>query len=139
MNPARIIKAGVTAWKVRRDWFGDGGQPVAPELAQQRSDVCNRCPMNQEKPVWELFASAVVIAVKQQLKLKSELNLRVNGEENLHVCSACLCILSLKVHTPLKFILESSDTEGLHESCWILAEQQKQNLQHDNKIDRLHK
>lgn len=132
MNPARIIKAGVTAWKVRKDWFGDGGVPVSPELAQQRADTCNRCPMNQEKPVWELFAGPVAWAVKQQFKLKSELKLRVNGEENLHVCSICNCILGLKIFVPLKFI---DETEGLPDFCWQQTE--KQNLQHDNTNDRL--
>jgi len=140
----KMLKAGVTAWKIRRDWFGDSGVPVSPELAQQRADICLKCPYNQEMPVWELFASAVAFAVKQQLKLKSELKLRVNGEENLHVCSACLCVNSLKAWTPLKFILEYTEPEvmdSFHKEepeCWILLEQQEQqNLQHDNKDQRI--
>ena len=133
---SKAIKAGVTAWKVRRDWFGDGGIPVAPELAQQRANVCLKCPFNQEKPVWELLTSAASFAIRQQLKLKTDLALRVNGEEDLHTCAVCLCLLTLKVHVPLKSILESSNPEGLPSFCWQIKEQQ--NLQHDQQINRIH-
>ena len=136
-----LIKSAVTFYRTKRDWFGDGGIPAAPELAQKRADICKTCPYNKESRVWELFAGAAAFAVKQQLKLKSELSLRVNGEEDLHVCSACLCILGLKVHTPLKYILESSETGAMHPDCWIYLEQkEQQNLQHnDNKSSDLPK
>jgi hypothetical protein len=90
-----------------------------------------------------LFAGGVAFAVKQQMRLKHEMNLRVNGEEDLRVCSACLCLNSMKVHVPLKFILEYTEPDvmdAFHKeepTCWILTEQQ--NLQNnDYKIDGLH-
>lgn len=136
MNPARIIKAGVTAWKVRRDWFGDGGVPVPSEQSQARADVCLKCPYNRELNFWELLTSAASFATKKQIQAKNDMALRVNGEEDLHTCAVCLCLLTLKVHVPLTHILNSSDMEGLPPHCWQITEQ---NLQHDNKIDRLHK
>lgn len=117
-----MLKQAINFYRTRRDWFGEGGKPVAAPQSQARSDQCLKCPMNQRMPIWELFAGAAATAVRRQLEAKNELNLSVRGEENLHVCSACLCVLSLKVHTPLKFILATTPLEGLHPDCWILSE-----------------
>lgn len=123
-----LIKNAVTFYRVKTSWLGDGGTPVPLEQAQQRADVCLGCPNNQEKPIYELFAGAVAHDVIRQLKAKDAMNLRVRREECLHVCSVCLCILKLKVHVPLKYILESSSLEGLphhNPRCWIIDESER--------------
>lgn len=130
----RLVNQAISFYNLRKSWLGEGGKPVPPEHAQKRADVCLRCPNNQEKPFYEMFTGAIAFSVIRQLKLKDEMGLRVRREECLHVCSACMCILKLKVHTPLKFILESTSLDGLHEHnprCWILTEKEQQNL-HDN-------
>lgn len=139
-----LVKRATEFYALRKSWLGEGGKPVPPDHAQRRADVCLTCPNNQEKPIYEIFAGTIANTVIRQLRLKDEMALRVRREECLHVCSVCLCILKLKVHTPLKFILESTSLEGLHEQnprCWILTEKENlQNLQdHDNKSDRLPK
>lgn len=131
IHSANMIKEALTFYRIKKQWFGDGATPVDSQTAQARADVCLKCPYNQPMPIWELFAGSVAFAVKQQLRLKSEMKLRVNGEEDLHVCERCLCILSLKPFVPLQHILDSSDTSNLPEWCWITKE--KQNLQHDHK------
>lgn len=140
MNPLKIIKAAADFHRTRREWLGGDGEPVPLEQAQKRADVCLKCPNNQEKPIYEIFAGAVAHGVIQQLKTKDAMGLRVRQEECLHVCSACLCVLKLKVHVPLKFIPESPDDSMLHPDCWILFERKTQpKNSNDNESDGLPK
>jgi hypothetical protein len=138
-----LISNAIKFWNLKSDWLGEGGKPVPIEQSQQRADVCTQgmngkpCPHNQEKPIYEMFAGSVAHRVIKQLKLKDEMGLRVKREENLHVCSVCKCILKLKVHTPLKFILSSGNLEGLPEWCWQVTESKTQNS-HDTKDNGLH-
>lgn len=100
-------------------WLGAGGRPVAQDVAQSRADVCLKCPMHQARPIYEVLAGVAALTVRRQIELKNALMLRVNGEKSLHVCGACNCILRLKVWSPIKFILENTDTSNLDKNCWI--------------------
>lgn len=133
-----LLNKAIEVYRIRKSWLGDGGEPVPLEQAQRRADTCLRCPNNQEKPIYEIFAGAVAHGVIRQLKTKDEMGLRVQREECLHVCDVCLCVLKLKVHVPLKFILASSSLDGLPEFCWQITEQKTQEL-NDKQNDRLHK
>lgn len=130
-----LIDKAIALHRLKNSWLGDGGVPVDLELAQKRADTCNRgdggkpCPNNQEKPIYEMFAGAAAKTVLRQLQLKDEMRLRVRGEECLHVCSGCGCILRLKIHVPFRFISESGIPDGLPSFCWQVTEN---NNHHDN-------
>lgn len=133
-----LLDKAISLYHVRKSWLGDGGKPVVPELAQKRADVCLKCPNNQEKPIFELFAGPVAKLVIRQLKLKDEMRLRVRQEDCLHVCSVCGCILKLKIHVPLQSILESGNLDGLPSFCWQITESKTQNQNsHDNENQRI--
>lgn len=136
-----LLTKAIEFYNLKSSWLGAGADPVPLEQAQNRTDVCTmidsgkRCPNNQEKPIFELFAGAVAKTVLKQLKAKDEMGLKVKREECLHVCSVCSCVLKLKVHVPLKYILENTNTDGLPSWCWIVRE--KESLQNDNKDQRI--
>lgn len=66
------------------------------------------CPHNQPKRFEELFKGVVANWVRMELELKGKLELRVEGEEKLHVCTLCGCWLPLKVHVPLKIARDNT-------------------------------
>lgn len=109
-------------------WLGEGGQPVPQEVAQERADVCTgrcsgvKCPMNVEKGLTQLLSEGVASVVHRQLEIKHKMRLHVENEKDLNICAACDCVLSLKIYTPIKHILDNTDTNGLHPNCWILKE-----------------
>lgn len=119
MNP---LKQALTFFKVRSEWLGEGGHPVPNRQAQERANVCLKCPQNVERPLAEFLEESVVLLVKRQVELKNQMKLRVDGEKLLHICEACGCKLSLKVHVPIQFVKDTTEMERLDPSCWILSE-----------------
>jgi len=54
------------------------------------------------------------------------MRLEVPVRIRLGVCAACWCPLRLKVHIPLKHIMDYTDEEtldNLHPECWMLKEE----------------
>lgn len=119
MNP---LRAAVNFYKLKSSWLGDGGQPVEQQLAQRRTEVCLKCPQNQEMPIWETLAAPQATQLRKQLQLKAKMQLAVQGESGLHTCKTCLCILALKVWCPIQRVLEVTELNDLHPNCWILSE-----------------
>lgn len=110
-------------WKVRSDWLGDGGQPVSQQLANNRAEICNRCPYNKEShDFMHMLGKHVAALLKSQIELKATMKLSTPHDSNLRVCEGCGCFLNLKVWTPLKHILATTELSALHPDCWILSE-----------------
>ena len=113
--------------RIRKSWFGAGGEPVPTELAQQRANVCATCPMNYKGEWW--WNMATQLAINARSELRRIMNLHVEGEEKLGVCEVCGCRLKLKIHTPYKHIYRQSTSEQLTKypnHCWILKEKPQQ-------------
>jgi hypothetical protein len=119
------VKRMVTGAAILRDWLGAGGTPVAPKLANQRAAVCATCPMNDKGDWTRFFTVPAAEQIKTQIELRNTLQMNTPFDAQLQVCSACLCPLKLKVHTPLEHIeahLKPVDREKLDKPCWILSE-----------------
>lgn len=102
--------------KTLKDWLGSGAETVPWRLAQQRANVCLKCPMNQPG---NMATGAIADAVKKQIELKNKLKLRVVGEKSLLHCTACGCVLRLKVHIPIdKLGLTAVDIGKYDPNCW---------------------
>lgn len=124
-----MIPEAIQFHKTTSAWLGEGGKPVPQEQAQHRAHVCLQCPLNVKKPLWELFAGAAAMLVHRQIELKNNLDLHVQDEEELNICTACGCILKLKVWQPLKFIEQNLTDEhrrNLDRFCWIFEEAEDQ-------------
>jgi hypothetical protein len=118
VNP---LKQAQQLYRTRRAWLGEGGVP-SPR-AQHRANVCLQCPHNEARPLEELFKGAVAGVVRRQLEVKGKLGLKVEGEEGLHVCGLCGCVLRLKVHVPLDVARTNTpDWQGFPAHCWLRTE-----------------
>jgi len=111
----------VTGASILADWLGSGGRPVAQELAQSRANTCIPCPKNKEGHGATKLTAAVANAILVQRRQKMEMNLTVEGEDNLHSCSVCLCHIPLLIWTPTDVIAGRTGINTLHEYpdfCW---------------------
>lgn len=105
------------------DWIGEGGKPVAQELAEARAKTCAACPLNKSGNFMAIFIKPVADAIRATLEIKNHLKLQTSLDEKLLICHGCDCVLSLKVWTPLKHILDHIDPavlDKLDQNCWVL-------------------
>jgi hypothetical protein len=101
-------------------WLGAGGVPVAQAIAQNRANVCLKCPHNNDnfKP-----AEIVASAIRRVIEIKNDSKLRVDGEKSLKTCDICLCPLRTKIWTPIDIIQKGVTEEERAQfatvpGCW---------------------
>ena len=134
MNVLEEIKNDAAAMPLLVDWLGNGGKPVAHELAEKRAAVCTAlrysdkaCPFNVEPRWWERFKMKVAEVIKDQLAIKNKMGVWVSVESELNMCKACGCCLPLKVHVPIEHIRDHTRPETFQKFpswCWITKELQ---------------
>lgn len=106
-------------------WLGKGGIAVAKELSNARAGVCAKCPKNGKGDWTRFFTVPGAYGIKRDLERRNRMKLKTDFDDELGVCSACLCPLKLKCHTPLIDIVEHMTDEvkkDLDPNCWILHE-----------------
>lgn len=121
---ARLVRGlleKLEAAPVLADWLGDGMEPVEQELADARSSICRRCPLNLEGNWLDRITGGIADLIRDQMSAKNSLALHVDGEDALHTCDACGCDLKLKVWVPLKHIKAAGEAD-YHPLCWIRSE-----------------
>ena len=109
------------------EWFGEGGLPVAKDVSEERARICSVCEKNQADTgsILEWFTKKASEMIRHAFELRAEIGLTTSHDDKLEVCSACTCPLKLKVHTPIKHILDHTSDEDkaeLDPGCWILSE-----------------
>lgn len=117
-NPASRVD-NVEGAKTIFEWFGAGGKPVEPQLAQARADICLKCPHNGGR---KLFTGAIAAMVKSLAGVKAKMNLTVTGEDDLGSCVQCGCHIPTKIWVPLEHLTRSDDEIRFPEHCWIRKE-----------------
>lgn len=109
--------------RILSDWLGSGGIPVSQHDAQSRADICLQCPKNTAGGfVASRITKPIADAIHEQLRVKHDLGLKVNRENELLTCAVCYCNLPLKVFTPMEFILKHTTDDVMNEfpeNCWI--------------------
>jgi hypothetical protein len=109
------------------EWLGTGAETVNLSLAQTRGNVCLTCDRNKLGNRWLKLTSDLVRAIGDQMRAKDERNLRVIDEEKLGVCSACDCVIPLKIWLKRDILAERTSQEVLNdlpEWCWLKNELQ---------------
>jgi len=104
------------------DWLGAGGIVVDQNTAQDRANICLRCPHNKRGLT---VTKVVALAVKETMSFKKKLKLRVNGEKRLHHCEVCSCVIRLMLWEPIGRIamgLTQEEIDALPAHCWKLKE-----------------
>lgn len=118
----RRANTGAETW---RELFGEKGEPVPHDLAEQRASVCVDCPQNKRGDLLSFFYRPVA---NQLLKLLEEMkgrNLSTSHDANINVCDACGCPLKAKVHVPVDITrrhMKDEERSKLDARCWILRE-----------------
>lgn len=121
MNALEQIRQDVNGLKILHEWLGEGGKPVATQLANARAAVCMACPFNSKEVYMGLLKLAAATKVKQHLELKREENLTTEFDDGLHLCTECSCVLKLKVFVPFEHIRAYTSDKQLNElpsNCW---------------------
>ena len=132
--PARVLAAAADVKTAARgtavviDWLMSGGKPVATELAVSRAKVCVACPLNSPGS-WFTTAPAELLKATvetwRSVTGNKSFKFETPYDDKLQSCSACKCLLPLKVWVDSKHILGHTAPEvfsALHPSCWILSE-----------------
>lgn len=107
------------------EWQESGVAPVPSPQSTARAAVCLKCVKNSKAELTAWFTLPVSERIRAQLSRLNQMNLATPHDDALGVCSACLCPLKLKVHTPLELIQKRMNDKAkaeLDASCWILNE-----------------
>lgn len=121
MNMIEEIRSTAKGVQILESWLGAGGAPVADELADKRANVCIECPLNVEPNWWGRVKNAIASAIKDHLRVKSNLGFRVENEDGLSMCKVCGCCNALAVWTPIEHIKSHTSTEQFVKfptACW---------------------
>lgn len=118
------IWAGV---RTLNDWLDSGEPPINLERAEQRAEICIKCPKNGQGDFTKWFTSPASEVIKRQLAKLHERSITTQHDAKLNICEVCLCPLKLKVHTPMKFIKAHLSDQLLDDlrkvpDCWIPSE-----------------
>src|SRR5690349_8834556 len=122
MPPPSLFQRALSYYHARSAWLGEGGQPVSFALSYSRAVTCSTCPLNVQRPLYEALAEPVAALLRRQIEVKAKLQLVTPLDEQLHVCNACGCVLTLKVHAPLEHARGTLDPDELPAHCWIRTE-----------------
>ena len=117
--------------KLVAEWLGNDKRPVPIELAESRAAVCAVCPKNEPGDWKQYFTKPAAEKIKFLLGVKHDLDLKTSRDKDLSICSACDCVLSLKVFTPFEIILNNTKEDvwnSLDSRCWILKEREASRL-----------
>ena len=99
---AADIRTAAAGTAVVLDWLLSGGKPVHPDLASARAAICVECPKNVPGS-W--FTVAPAETIRATLSARSDLKLETPHDPKLQSCSACLCLLKLKIWCPPEYII----------------------------------
>lgn len=111
-----------------QDWLGEGGRPVAAELANYRASICAPCRGNQKGDWRRWLTTKGAGVIRGYLGHKHSMALATQWDEKLGICVACKCCMELKVWSPIQHIRDTIERDVevklLHtnDKCWVLQE-----------------
>ena len=112
---------------VLASWLKDGAPVVSPELAEQRGEICSKCPLNTQSAWWEKISKdPIADTIREWIQIKDKMQIGVKAEQDLGMCRACGCCIRLKIWEPLHYILEHTSPEMMDKyipECWVKTEQ----------------
>lgn len=123
-HQGRLQKLAAGA-RVQLEWILSKEDAVPADVANARAAVCATCPMNESGDWTSFFTVPISEAIRAAMAQRKGWELSTPYDDKLHVCSACLCPLPLKMHMPIDRILSRLPEESkaaLHPECWIKKE-----------------
>lgn len=112
------------------EFMASGQAPVSPELAEHRAIVCTQCPKNEKGGYEAWFTKPASELIRRQLTEAQQRKLTTPRDEQLNICTACLCPLRLKVWIPITWIVKNFNPQQMEalkqgRDCWILNERER--------------
>lgn len=108
------------------EFLGENCQPVEKHVAQSRATTCERCPRNSKISGFKYNLTAVVAeSVRRHKEIRNALDLSLENESKLGICSACECHLPTKVFVPIESVKKRTNQEVMNKlpaMCWIKKE-----------------
>ena len=107
-------------------WLTSGRAPVDPRLADKRAFICASCPKNGDGPLTGWFTEPAAKAIGEAIEERHKLKMETHYDESLGTCTACFCVLVVKVWEPLDIALKHLPAEArkdLWENCWMKTEE----------------
>ncbi len=107
-------------------WEESGQAPEAGDVAVARANVCVTCPKNDREGFTKYFTGPIAENIRARLGRLHAMNLTTPVDAQLGTCSACICELKLKVHTPAALIVKHlkpevrADLNQSNPRCWQL-------------------
>lgn len=130
----RKIAAGTAALA---EWESLGLPHVEQSVANERAEICSRCPKNDKKPLTDIFTVPVANMIKKKMERLDGMDLHTPYDAQLATCNACWCPLRTKIWYPDDLVLKNLKLDQVPElnqdnpRCWILALQEKASSQVD--------
>lgn len=122
--PGKAVQVAVGVRSLFKWWMG-GESPVPAKQSKERSYKCLICPLNRPETDFEIVTGTVASLTKEVMAFRHRQSMTLPDEHLLGVCDACGCDLKLKLHVPIKHILDTMKEEqlqALHANCWIREE-----------------
>jgi hypothetical protein len=123
-----VVRNAAVGSSILIEWISSGAEAVPQEQANRRAEICSRCPLNKKGDWTSWFTGPVSSAIKAALGKKNDFKLSTPFDEQLGVCEACSCPMSLKVFVPFdKFYPKMTQPakDALDKNCWIKSEAAK--------------
>lgn len=120
------IKKLASGAAVLMDWEESGLPPEPAEVSGARAAVCVTCPKNDREGFTKYFTGPIAENIRARLGRLHAMNLTTPVDAQLGTCSACICELKLKVHTPASLIVKHlkpevrADLNQDNPRCWQL-------------------
>lgn len=83
--------------KAMADWLGDGLKPADRITAENRAIVCAHCEFNQDPDWFQKLDEIGAGIMRGLIEAKNKMELATTQDAKLNNCSACNCVLRLKV------------------------------------------
>jgi hypothetical protein len=109
------------------DWIKSKEEAVPADVSGLRASVCAGCRFNQKGDLLRFFTLPLAEAVRKSMMLARDWKMSTPADHLLGVCEVCDCPMRLKVHMPLKRVVEGTKPEifaQLPAWCWIKKESQ---------------
>lgn len=129
-RPAPFTRVVAGASVISR-WLKSGADAVPASQSESRARTCAGCPLNEKGDWTTWFSLPAANAIRSFLTLRKEWNLATSFDDQLNMCGACGCVLTLKVHMPLKDFIDDmkpEDKDALWDQCWIRSEERHRAL-----------
>lgn len=118
-----LVRGAVTL----NEFLDSGETPVSQLKSLSRAQVCAPCVLNRRGQWSDWFVQSAAEYIKRQIEKAQSRGLKTDQDDNLGLCAACNCPLTLKVHIPIEWVVKRLSAEQLDKlrenpKCWILAE-----------------